>query len=240
MRILVIYPINHDTFIEPATREIDSLNIQDLSFDITHLSKGPNYIENRYQNYQAQEDVIRLAIKAQTDGYDGVFIDVFTDTAVDVIRELIEIPVVGAFEPALLTANLVAQKYSIITAVSGVTPIYEDLSRKLACRDSLVSIRHVDTNICNMLNKEALLQHLIIESEQAIAEGAQAIILGCTGMVGVKEKLECHLSIPTQFIPVISPAQSAILMLYSLVKQKITQSGIAYPIVARNLLKSTS
>lgn len=56
------------------------------------------------------------------------------------------------------------------------------------------------------------------------ADGAQSLILGCTGMTSVAQNLAKFLSNEGFDIPVIDPSLAAIMQLYSLIKQSLVQS----------------
>ena len=176
----------------------------------------------------AHNEIIRLGIKAQKSGANGVFVWCFTDPAVDILREVIDVPVVGAFAPAVLTANAIAQRYAIVTALLSVIPIYIKLSRELGVSSNIVSIREIGMPVLEMDDKALLLKNLVEQSIEAIKEGAQAIVLGCTGMLGVAKELQRKLAELKKPAPVVDPTEAALVMLQGLIRQKITQSRLAY------------
>jgi allantoin racemase len=66
---------------------------------------------------------------------------------------------------------------------------------------------------------------LLAESRRAVEEDeAGAIILGCTGMIGMARELQDALG-----IPVIDPAVASMKLAESLVDMKISQSKLVYP-----------
>ena len=62
-------------------------------------------------------------IKAEAGGADGVFITCFGDPAVPAARELVDIPVVGGFEPAVSTALNLGERFAVVTALDNVVPM---------------------------------------------------------------------------------------------------------------------
>jgi|LGVF01.1.fsa_nt_gb allantoin racemase len=228
-KIKLVIPINHNGLNENVEKEISRLKIDNLKIDVSNLKKGPKYIENRYEDFLSRDELIKEAINAEKEGYHGIYIDCFTEPGVEIIREIVDIPVVGAFAPALLTANLIATKYSIITISPDVVPIFEDYIRMIGQKTNIVSIKNVSLNVSDMMKIDMALKHLTIESERAIEEGAEAIILGCTGMLGVCEALKKNLRKRyNKDIPVINPTLSGIMFLYSLIIQNLTQSCLRY------------
>lgn len=237
-RLKIIIPINNDSLNEITAKELLPLESRDFDLDIHNLSSGPNFIENRYSDYIAHPALIDAATVAEAEGYSGIFVDCFTDPAVDIMRELVDMPVVGAFLPAVLTASLLCQRYSIITVLPEVVPIYEQLSRESGIRGSVVSIRNIGTHVADLDDRENLVENLFTQCLAAVEEGAQGVVLGCTGMLGVTDFLRQRLLDNGLSIPVINPTKCGVAMLMALVRQGLTHSRITYPLSLRQALES--
>ena len=228
MRIKVVLPINH-TGLNLATREeIAPAIAPDTEFDIANLVDGPEFIENRFDDFRAVQGIIRIGRQAEQDGFDGIFVDCFTEPGVEVLRECVSIPVLGAFGPALLTANAIAQRYAIITAVPGVVPLYIQMVRGLGQTENVVTIRHVNMPVQEMVNRDRLLDNLFAESVEAVRMGAQAIVLGCTGMLGVSQELQERLNQSSAPASLIDPTLAGICMLQGLIRQRLRASLLCY------------
>ena len=63
--------------------------------------------------------------------------------------------------------------------------------------------------------------------------GAEAVVLGCTAMMGVAERVRANLLNEGYDVPVIEAAQAALTLLETYVRMGVKQSRIAYPGVAR-------
>ena len=228
MRIKVILPINHAGLNSATEEEIAPAMAPDMEFDIANLADGPEFIENRFDDSRAVPEVLRLGRQAEQDGYDGIFVDCFTDPGVEVLRECVSIPVLGAFVPALLTSNAIAQRYAIVTAVPGVVPLYIQLARNLAQSDNVVAIRHVNMPVREMEDRDRLCEGLFTQSVEAVGMGAQAIVLGCTGMLGVAQRLRTRQNGSGVPAPVVDPTVAGICMLQALIRQRLGGSPLCY------------
>ncbi|NET09341.1 MAG: hydrogenase expression protein HupH [Symploca sp. SIO2B6] len=242
MKIRVIAPI-----VDPSPtldlrsiieKEIVEVAAPDAEISLVFLDKdkGPASIESRHEEFLSIASIIEKAQEAQGDGIDGIFIDCFAEPGVGVVRELVDIPVVGGFDPAVLMAKLVCQKFSIVTVEERVNPIIEDETRRLGIMDNLVSIRDLDIPVLD-LKPEEIRDALVEHSVQAIKQdGAQAIVLGCTGMLDVAKAVEKKLSTYKEkgdeqrsfSVPVIDPTTAAITTLQSLIRMQLSQSRLAY------------
>jgi allantoin racemase len=73
---------------------------------------------------------------------------------------------------------------------------------------------------------EATLKAMIAAGRAAIEEdGAQVLIPGCFGMVGLAERMQQELG-----VPVVDPAGASVKLIEALVGLKLSQSKLAYPI----------
>ena len=84
------------------------------------------------------------------------------------------------------------------------------------------NVRHA-SSLAEFVEQEAE-KHLYAAARKAIDEdGAQAIVLGCTGMMAMRDSLEKRLG-----VPVIEPYSAAIQFAASLVRMKLRQSRLSY------------
>jgi allantoin racemase len=137
--------------------------------------------------------------------------------------------VLGGFTPSILMAKAVSQRYSIVTVLPKVVPLLIDLERKAGITAEVVSNRVVDIPVDQLGKRKILLKKLFEQSELAVREGAQAIILGCTGMLRVAGDLQKLLAEKDMPVPIIDPTQCAISMLEAMVRMKLLHSQVAYP-----------
>jgi len=168
MKICVIAPIISDIFNREILKEVSRFRAPDMEIDFVNLSKGPASIESHYDEILAAYHVVELVRQAEKDGIDGVFVDCFGDPGVDAARELVRIPVVGGFQPAVLTASLIAGKWSVVTVLRSVVPMINDLARKLGVEKNMVSVRDNDTPVLELTDKGLMEQRFLGSIEKAV------------------------------------------------------------------------
>jgi len=230
MKICVILPIITETFNQDVEEEIKHFKAPDMEIEIVNLGRGPQSIESYYDEMVASYEIVEKVIHAQKKGFDGVFIDCFGDPAVDAAREMVKIPVVGGFQPAALTASLLARKWSCITILKNVIPKITENARKLGIENNIASIRSIDMPVLNLLDKVKLKERLLDNIEKSMCEdGAEAVVLGCTGMLGLAKKLSTELAERGYRLPVVDPTASAIGYLELLVRSGLSHSSLTYP-----------
>ncbi|AFY40595.1 Hydantoin racemase [[Leptolyngbya] sp. PCC 7376] len=229
MKIRVIAPIASSAFNPSVEAEIKTVAAPDADISLVNLDHGTKSIESRYDEFLNTADIIKKSQEAQQEGMDGIFIDCFADPGLGVVRELVDIPAIGGFEPAVLMAKLICQKFSIVTVEKRVNSIIEDEARKLGIMSNLMSIRDLGIPVVDLGNKERVKEALLKQSQQAIEQdGAQAIVLGCTGMLEVAKETEKVLAELGTPAPVIDPTTAAITTLQALVRMNLSQSRLEY------------
>lgn len=230
IKIKAIMPISTDNINAPTQADLLKLNLPDIEFDVVNLKKGPPlFIDGRLDEHIITPELIDIAKQAEQDGFHGVYISCFYDPAVEAIREAVKIPVFGAMAPSLATAQLVSQRYAIVTVVEKAKTIFVSIIRSLNLEANVSGIYVTDIPFEELFNHDALLTALTDCCMQAIKDGAQAIILGCTGMVGLTQILDKTLREKNISIPLIDGTTAPIMQLYALCKQSLSHSPLNYP-----------
>jgi len=229
MKLLHLVPVTADVI----TPEIEAYMRKYLSTDTVmvsdHITEGPVTIESAYDEALAQPSIIEHCIQAEKDGYDGIFISCFADPGVRAARECVNIPVFGGFEPAIHIALGLTDKIGIVTTLKEVV---SQFSCEIAAAhlDSRVPvIRNMNIPVLEIMNHDRLCVSLVEECIKAIKlDGVGGIVLGCTGMIDVAETVRTKLLEAGYDIPVIEPAQAAVMMLELYVKMGLKHSRVTY------------
>ncbi len=231
MKIRIVVPIiSADWVFEAVMKDAEQFKAPDTELDIVALDKGPASIEGAYDELLAAHNVVDKVVEAEKDGCEGVFVDCFGDPGVDAAREMVSIPVVGGFQPAVTAASILAGRWSIVTILKGVVPLLEGLIKKIGLESRMASCLDVDLPVLALDDQDILLTRLFEQSKRAILEhGAEAIVFGCTGMLGVGPALREKLEREGLLVPVIEPTAAAIGFLESAIRSRITHSKRTYP-----------
>jgi allantoin racemase len=172
--------------------------------------KGPISIENFYDQFWAVTGLLEEIHKGIRDGYDAYIIAAACDPGINPAREISPVPVIGIGEASLYLASLVAAKFSIVTVMKRILPLIEEVPRRAGLVERCASIRSTDLTVLDTEHDPSrVIQELKKESKKAVVEdGAEAICLGCSGMVKYVDELERELSVPV-FDGVVSAVKLA-------------------------------
>jgi len=199
---------------------------RDTEVEVVSIEKGPVSIESTYESATAEPYAIEKIREAETRGFDAVAISCMCDCGLNGGRELVKIPVTSACESSILLASALGAKFSMITISGGIKDLLLRLVRQAGLESRLASIRGVDIHVVDLnrdteKTKRALLQ----QGREALErDGAQVIVLACTGMTGMAHYLQNQLR-----VPVIDPLGASIKMAETMVDLRLAQSKLAYP-----------
>ena len=226
--ILLLSPITSLSY-ELLTERAKALKERaraDVNFGCIVISQGPVTIESRYEEELAAQGVMDGCVRAEQDGYNAVIVWCAGDPAIAASRELVKIPVIGPGESSLLFASSLARKYSIIVPYEEQGYLSEELAVRLGLADRLASVRGIEMSVLDIRNyKEKTMEKIKILAEQTIKnDGAQAIVFGCLGMMGLARKLSEYLD-----VPIVDPAFASLAMAESLISMGLSYSKRTYP-----------
>lgn len=227
MKILAILPIlKHEIYEEIAYKELEQVASKDTEIHVASLEKGPASIESAYDEALAVPGILELVAKAEKEGFDAVIIDCMGDPGLEPAREIVDIPVVGPCQASLAIASTLGQKFSVVTALKSMTPLFHDLVRKYGYSTNFASVRSIEVPVLDLEKRwNEMKEALAREGRAAIEQdGADVIVLGCTGMIGMAKELQ-----ETLKVPIVDPAPAALKLAELLVTLKLSQSKLVYP-----------
>ena len=229
MHIRIILPVIGESLLEPVRGEVAGWAAPGTTVDVVSLERGTASIESEYDEALAAPGILQRVEQAARDSVDGVFITCFGDPGVHAAREIIDAPVVGGFEPAMLTALSLGENIGIITVLPNVVPMLRSLARRYTIERRIGTIRVIDMPVLGLEDREVLLERLLEQASDAVAGGeADVIVLGCTGMLGVAAQLRDRLAAKGLHVPVIDPTGAAVTWLESCVRLGLTPSRTTY------------
>ena len=154
----------------------------------------------------------------------GVFIDCFDDPGVYQCREMLDIPVVGAYHAAIATALQCGDRIGIITTDHAGILNEEKKAREYGVSDRIVAVRPVDASVAEIISdKEKILKALIdLCAKMEREDRVSCICLGCTGMFHIYRDLLQRLQQENVKVPVIEPTINGILTLKHMVEMNLS------------------
>ena len=144
-----------------------------------------NYVTYTWYTHRCADAVVQRVRKAEKQGFDAVFISCCYDPGLAESRELVDIPVIGAFEAGSHYASMISQRYSVIGTEPKTLHFYRKLASYYGTDAKLASVRHIGIS-ASVSYPELTPNDVIVERTLAVArqcieqDGAEAILMGCT------------------------------------------------------------
>lgn len=198
LKILFINPVGTDAFDKHTSKAINEIKRSDVKAKVVHLKRGPVHLEYHYYEHINMEEALKWVKWAEKEGYNAAIIGCFYDPGLREARELVSIPVVGVAEATMHVAATLGHKFSIIVGRRKHVPKMEDNVHLYGLEKKLASFRILNFTVPMMIKEPEKLKAAILkEAKKAVDEdGAEVIVLGCTGESGFMKELMAKIKAP--------------------------------------------
>lgn len=158
---------------------------------------GVPYIATRAEAAVAGRTTLEL-MAAHAPGCDAAVVAAFGDPGVGGARELLDIPVIGLAEAAMLTACMLGRRFAVVTFATALGPWYRECVEYNGLAGRLAAIRCLDGPFRDIgdvqVEKEALLVELCARAVRE--DEADVIVLGGAPLAGLAEKVRDRVAVP--------------------------------------------
>ena len=226
MRIKVIIPNASKEFLESQLEERRRAAGPGVEVEVVCLREGPVSLEGAVDEALVGPPLLAEALKAQAEGFDAVVIDCAADPALSAVREAIDVPVVSAGEAAFLYALGLGDRFSVVTVLENTAGVIQEKLKAYGLGSRVASVRYADVPVLALEDTAKAGAAILAEARAAIDEdGAEVIVLGCTGMSPVARFLQENLE-----VPVVDPAAAALSLAEAWVRMGLRHSRKRYPV----------
>ncbi|WP_029076208.1 aspartate/glutamate racemase family protein [Kaistia adipata] len=227
--VRVLSPITTKGFRKPD--ELAALGYPGVKVSHSQIDTGPGSIESEFEIAMSVPGTVEKAIEAEREGADAIIIDCMGDPGLRAAREVVSIPVLGPAETAMHVAAMLGHRFSVVTVLRRLRAQFENAAAVYGLSTKLASVRHVDIPVLELEDdlvstRARLVEQAVIAVEQ---DGAEAIIFGCTGLMGCAGAVREGLLAKGIDIPVIDPIPTAVSVAAALARAGLSQSKLTYP-----------
>jgi allantoin racemase len=208
MRIGLIFVAGEST--EPFfSRQVEAR--ERLASSGTQLSvfplNGPSQtLESEIDEAFAAPFILARVREAAESGCEAIIIDCALDPALAAASALVDVPVVGAGRSALALGSVLGDRIALVIHDAVALPAFRHRIAAYGFADRVVSVRPLNVGILQMGIEGAVEEALEAACRRAVEEdGADVVVLGCTGLAPVAERVRPRLP-----VPLVEPAHAAI------------------------------
>ncbi len=202
MKILVINPVGTPIWDELTLKHLKQVANPGTEIVVKSLPQGPETIESEFDKALAEKHVVEVVAREllnSREKYDAVMINCFDDPGVKALREVVRDAIVlGIGETSITAALMLGFSIAIISTGRESKAIYRRRAAELGLLDRIVYTGGINLPVLKLREDEtATLKALEEEGKRAIEEyGAEVIVLGCGGMIGMAQELSRRLRVP--------------------------------------------
>ena len=200
-RILVINPNSNESVTDGLGASLAEIA---ADIDCCTIEDGPFGIESD-DDVAAVVPLIVNRVRSCPD-YDAYVIACYSDPGLAECRAVTTRAVRGMQESAIEAAMSCGGKFGVLALSDQSIARHLDYIDTLGCRDRLAGELPLGITVDQSANDPETLEKVVESGRRLVDEfGAEAVILGCAGMAGVREPAQKKLP-----VPLIEPAQAAV------------------------------
>ncbi len=231
MKILVINPVGTPIWDELTLKHLKQIANPGTEVVVKSLPQGPESIESEFDKALAEKHVMgvvaRELLGSREGEYDAVMINCFDDPGVKALREVMrDALVLGIGETSITAALMLGFSIAIISTGKESKAIYRRRAAELGLLDRVVYTGGIEVPVLKLREDEtATLKALEKEGRRAVEEyGAEVIVLGCGGMIGMAQELSRRVG-----VPVVDPTITTFKVTEALVASGLKHSYVHAP-----------
>lgn len=228
MKLLIINPNISENVTELIGQEARRIASPTTTITTMTAELGVAYIETRFEAMLGAFATAELAARHAGE-HDAVIVAAFGDPGLTALREVLDIPVLGLTESALMSACMLGQRFSIIAISRRISAWYRETVHTNGLLDRLASIRTLDQrvqNIGTIQNDHA--DELKALCMQAIEQdGADVLIIAGAPLAGLARAIAADIPVP--LVDGVSSAVRHAESLVALGSQAPSLGSLAHP-----------
>ncbi|MFC7476779.1 aspartate/glutamate racemase family protein [Dankookia sp. GCM10030260] len=172
-----------------------------LALEVTHLAEGPPAIASWEDWHGVAQPLCRMVEREPAAAY---VIACVSDPGLEAVRAVTTRPVLGMFRCAVAAAVTRAERFGIIGFVAASQARQRRALQAMGLEARLAAWAPLDLGMEVLCDPEAPRDRIAATARGLAAGGAEAIILGCTGLAG-----HAALVADASGLPVIEPCEAA-------------------------------
>ncbi|SHI38415.1 allantoin racemase [Dethiosulfatibacter aminovorans DSM 17477] len=169
-----------------------------VGISVDCIKRGPDELDCNTDEAFAAAELVKESIQAEKDGFDAIVIYCFSDVGIDAVRENVRIPVIGPGETALSAANMLCNRFTVITTERiNIPRTYRRLMRNGIAREKMTSVRALDIPIMELRSDPGITGKYLknVCADAVDKEQVDGVILGCLGMASYGDMIEEELPV---------------------------------------------
>ena len=197
MNLLLINPNTSQSVSDLIEAEARRAAAPGTNISVLTAPFGVAYIETRFESLIGAYAAATLAAE-HCEKHDAIVVAAFGDPGIDGLREVLDIPVVGMTEAALMSACLLGKRFSIIAISHRITAWYRECVQANGLLGRLASIRCLNQPLQDIGRvQEDHTERLKTLCQSAVDDdGADVLIIAGAPLAGLARAIKEQIPVP--------------------------------------------
>jgi len=223
-RILVLEPIEWSAEVDTDGPYLDTVREPDTEIEVAWVD-GLKAIEGCVDEARCAPLVVDV-VQERAARVDAIMINCFADPGLRAAREIARVPVVGAAESSLCLALQLGHRFGVVAPSTLAAKDARLLVQAYGLSARLAGAEPVNIPILDLEKDPETTIAALADAANACVErdGADVVVLGCTGMAPLAERVQAALD-----VPVVEPMLAAFKTAETLARLGLVHAAVDVP-----------
>jgi len=200
----------------------------DIEYEFLPVKGGPSSFQSHHDWLLLDVAVLEAGISAGEIGFDAVVVDTASDSGVDALRSVLDVPVVGPGRASMLFALTLGKRFGVLAQWEPALARVDKSLTEWGLRGHCAGVEHFDTepDFENLIGDKGaeVIPKMEAACRRLIESGAEVICLGSTTMHEAHRFLVERLP-----VPIINPGPLSYKIVELLLAMGLSHSRKAFP-----------
>jgi allantoin racemase len=224
-RVAVISPVLRTDAID-VDATLRPLRSTTLEVENFFLDAGPASIENESDIAASVPGVLAVGARLRSAGWDALVVNCMCDPGLSELRASVAMPAFGTAETSMHAIVAAGGRFSVLDVVSDGQAMVEAQIAGYGVLSNYVSHRAIGRHVLELFSDLGRTHDALERAAlEALADGADTVLLGCTGLAEVADELRRRLAARGVRHPVVEPLTTTLFVAKALLKAHVTATG---------------
>lgn len=200
----------------------------DIEYQFLPVRAGPSSFQSHHDWLLLDVAVLEAGIRAGESGCDAVVVDTASDSGVDALRSVLDVPVVGPGRASMLFALTLGKRFGVLAQWEPALARVDRSLTEWGLRSHCAGVEHFDTepDFEKLIGDKGgeVIPKMEAACRRLIQSGADVICLGSTTMHEAHRVLAGRLP-----VPIVNPGPLSYKLVELFLAMGLTHSRRAYP-----------
>jgi allantoin racemase len=226
--VLVPFPLAEEGVAQRRAQTATAALGSDVTLEYRAVRAGPTSFMSPHDWLLMDVALLEAGLPAQEEGYDAVLVDTVSDSGIEALRSMLDIPVIGPGKAALLFALTLGSRFGVLAQWAPSLARWRKALDEWHLEGQCAAVEHFDTppDFSALIagKEQEVFPKMEAACRRLLESGADVICLGSTTMHQSGAYLQQRLP-----VPVVNPGPLSYRLIHTLLALGVSHSRVTYP-----------